>query len=121
MRRALRIDRQAPLTAIGPITADSSRPEMIAHLRGQGFRIKPARKGKGSVEEGVAFLRSLDIVVHPDCRHTIDELTHYSYAVDRLTGDILPVLEDRHNHVIDALRYALEGIRRADYQLLKLL
>lgn len=104
-----------------PITADSSRPEMIAHLRGQGFRIKPARKGGGSVEEGVAFLRSLDIVVHPDCRHTIDELTHYAYKVDRLTGDVLPVLEDKHNHVIDALRYALEGVRRADYQLLKLL
>lgn len=104
-----------------PITADSSRPEMIAHLRGQGFRIKPARKGRGSVEEGVAFLRSLDIVVHPDCRHAIDELTLYSYAVDRLTGDILPVLEDRQNHVIDALRYALEGVRRADYQLLKLI
>ncbi len=104
-----------------PITADSSRPEMIAHLRGRGFRIRPARKGGGSVEEGVAFLRSLDIVVHPDCRHTIDELTHYSYKVDRLTGDVLPVLEDKHNHVIDALRYALEGVRRADYQLLKLL
>ena len=104
-----------------PITADNSRPEMIAHLRARGFRIKPARKGRGSVEEGVAFLRSLDIVVHPDCRHAIDELTHYSYAVDRTTGDILPVLEDRHNHIIDALRYALEGVRRADYQLLTLL
>lgn len=104
-----------------PITADSSRPEMIAHLRDKGFRIKPARKGRGSVEEGVAFLRSLDIVVHPDCRHAIDELTLYSYQVDRLTGDILPVLEDRQNHVIDALRYALEGVRRADYQLLSLL
>jgi phage terminase large subunit len=104
-----------------PITADSSRPELIAHLRQKGFRIKPARKGANSVEEGVAFLRSLDIVVHPDCRHTIDELTHYSHVVDRLTGDILPKLEDRHNHVIDALRYALEGVRRADYQLLQLL
>ncbi len=104
-----------------PIAADSSRPEMIAHLRAKGYRVKPARKGRGSVEEGVAFLRSLDIVVHPDCRHAIDELTHYSYAVDRLTGEVLPVLQDRHNHVIDALRYALEGVRRADYRLLKLI
>lgn len=104
-----------------PIVADSSRPEMIAHLRRQGFRIRAARKGPGSVEEGVRFLRSLDIVVHPACRHAIDELTHYSHRVDRLTGDVLPVLEDRHNHVIDALRYALEGVPRADYQLLTLL
>ena len=103
-----------------PITADSSRPELIDHLRREGFRMRAARKGKGSVEEGVAFLQSHDIVVHPDCRHAIDELTLYSYRVDALTGDILPVLEDRHNHVIDALRYALEGLRRSDYRLLGL-
>ncbi len=54
----------------------------------------------------MAFLQNHDIVVHPACRHAIDELTLYAYRTDPLTGDILPVLEDRHNHVIDALRYA---------------
>jgi phage terminase large subunit len=101
-----------------PITADSARPELIDALKRDGFRIKPARKGKGSVEEGVAFLQSHDIVVHPACRHAIDELTLYSYKIDSHTGDILPVLEDRHNHVIDALRYGLEALRRSDYRLL---
>ena len=104
-----------------PITADSARPELIDALRREGFRLKPARKGQGSVEEGVAFLQAHDIVVHPNCRHAIDELTLYSYKVDALTGDILPVLEDRHNHVIDALRYALEAVRRSDYRLLNLI
>ena len=101
-----------------PITADSARPELIDHLRREGFRIRPARKGKGSVEEGVAFLQGHDIVVHPDCRHAIDELALYAYRTDPLTGDILPVLEDRNNHVVDALRYALEAVRRSDYRLL---
>ncbi len=101
-----------------PITGDSARPELIDHLRREGFRLKPSMKGKGSVDEGVAFLQGHDIVVHPECRHAIDELTLYSYRTDPLTGDILPVLEDRHNHVIDALRYALEAVRRADYRLL---
>ncbi len=104
--------------AAWPITADSARPELIDHLRREGFRIKPARKGKGSVEEGVAFLQNHDIVVHPACRHAIDELTLYAYRTDPLTGDILPVLEDRHNHVIDALRYALEAVRGSGYRLL---
>ena len=107
-------------TAAWPITADSARPELIDALRREGFRIKPARKGKGSVEEGVAFLQSHDIVVHPECRHAIDELALYAYRTDALTGDILPVLEDRHNHVIDALRYGLEALRRSDYRLLSL-
>ncbi len=106
--------------ALWPIMADSARPELIDAMRRDGFRIKPARKGKGSVEEGVAFLQSHDIVVHPECRHAIDELTLYSYRTDPLTGDILPVLEDRHNHVIDALRYAVEAVRRSNYRLLSL-
>ncbi len=106
------------MTPPGPITADLDGPELIDALKRDGFRIKPARKGKGSVEEGVAFLQSHDIVVHPACRHAIDELTLYSYKTDSHTGDILPVLEDRHNHVIDALRYGHEALRRSDYRLL---
>ena len=82
--------------------------------------MRAARKGKGSLEDGVAFLQAHELVVHPDCRHAIDELTLYAYRTDPLTGDILPVLEDRHNHVIDALRYGLEALRRSDYRLLTL-
>ena len=55
-------------------------------------------------------------MVHPRCQHTIDELTLYSYKTDRDTGSILPVLEDKKNHVIDALRYACEGARRVAKQ-----
>ncbi len=95
-------------------TADSSRPETISYLRNHGFpRIRPAIKGARAVEEGIEFLKSFDIVVHPRCKHLIDELTHYSYKTDPLTGDVLPVLEDKDNHLIDALRYACEGARRA--------
>jgi phage terminase large subunit len=97
-----------------PITADSARPETISHLRKNGFpKIMPAVKGARSLEEGVTWLQSFDIVVHPRCTHTIDELTHYSYKVDNLTDKVLPELSDKDNHVIDALRYACEGARRA--------
>jgi phage terminase large subunit len=96
------------------ITADSSRPETISHLRQHGFpRIQPALKGTRSVEEGVEFLKSYEIIVHPRCTNIIDELTLYSYKTDSLTGQVLPVLADKDNHGIDALRYAVEGARRA--------
>ena len=62
--------------------------------------------------EGVEFLKSYDIVVHPRCKNLINELENYKYKVDPLTGMILPVLADKDNHVIDACRYALEGARR---------
>lgn len=103
-----------------PITADSSRPETIAYMRRHGFpNVSPALKGAGSVEDGIEFMKSYDIVVHPRCRHTSDELTFYSWKTDPLTGDILPVPADKHNHVIDALRYAVEGLRRKTYDLMR--
>ena len=72
-----------------------------------------AVKGAKSLEEGVEFLRSFEIIVHPRCAHTIDELTMYSYKRDPLTNIVVPILEDKNNHVIDSLRYACEGARRA--------
>lgn len=105
---------QVPESEKWPIVADSARPETISHMKNNGFpHIRSAIKGAKSLEEGVEFLKSFDIVVHPRCKHTIDELTMYSYKTDPLTGDIMPLLEDKDNHVIDACRYALEGARRA--------
>ena len=96
------------------ITADSARPETISYMQKHGFpKMGAALKGAKSLEEGVQFLQSYDIVVHPRCKHTIDELTLYSYKTDPLTSVVLPVLNDKDNHVIDALRYANEGARRA--------
>jgi phage terminase large subunit len=94
-----------------PIRADSARPETIDYMKRRGFKVSPAVKGKNSVEEGIEFLKGLDIIVHPRCNHTIDELSRYSWKTDPLSGEILPLIEDKNNHVIDALRYALEGKR----------
>jgi phage terminase large subunit len=95
------------------ITADSARPETISYLARYGFpRLRAAVKGTGSVEEGIAFLKNHDIVVHPRCRHLVDELALFSHRTNPKTGEILTQLEDRENHVIDALRYAVEALRR---------
>jgi phage terminase large subunit len=96
------------------IRADSARPETIDYMRKHGYpKIQAAAKGAGSINEGISFLQSFDIVVHPRCKHLIDELNSYSYKRDKLTDEILPIIEDKNNHVIDALRYACEGIRKA--------
>lgn len=105
---------QVPDSERWPIIADSARPETISHMKKNGFpKMMAATKGQNSLHEGVEWLKSYDIVVHPRCQHTIDELTLYSYKVDAQTQLVLPVLEDKKNHVIDALRYACEGVRRA--------
>ncbi len=94
------------------VTADSARPETISYIQKRGFPlIRPAVKGKGSVEDGIAFLRGFaKIIIHPRCKHTIDEFRTYSYKTDPITGEISNKLEDKNNHLIDSLRYATEHL-----------
>jgi len=94
------------------VRADSARPESISYLKRNGMtRTVGVRKGKGSVEDGIQHLRSYrEIVIHPRCEEVARECRLYSYKVDRLTGDVLPVVVDANNHYIDAVRYALEPL-----------
>ena len=95
------------------ITADSARPDTISYLKRRGFNIRGAKKGKGSIEDGIEFLKSFDeIVVHERCKHVRDELRLYQYKLDRLTGEPTTQIEDKHNHTLDAERYALENVQR---------
>ena len=92
-----------------PMRADSARPETISYMKREGFNIKGCKKYKGSVEDGVEWLRAQDIIVHPRCELVQKELRLYSYQEDK-AGNILPKLEDDHNHCIDAMRYAFEPL-----------
>lgn len=95
------------------IRADSARPETISHMRNNGYpKVIPAKKGAGSVDEGIEFLRGFDIHIHPRCENTIKEFSNYQYKIDPKTQEVLPVLLDKDNHCIDALRYAVEGYTR---------
>lgn len=106
--------KHIPQITMHSVRADSARPESISHLRQNGMPgIIGAKKGKGSVEDGIEYIKHFDrVVIHPDCPQTHQEFRLYSYKVDRLSGDILPVLLDANNHHIDALRYALEPMIR---------
>lgn len=93
-----------------PIKGDCSRPETISYLKRKGFNISAAKKWQGSVEDGIAFLRGFKkIIIHPRCKHTAEEARLYSYKTDRVTGEVLPIIEDKNNHCWDAIRYSLDG------------
>jgi phage terminase large subunit len=99
------------------IRADDSRPETISYLKNHKEnsypRIVAAKKGPGSVEDGISYLRSFEqIVVHPRCVHTDEESRTYKHKVDPLTGDVLPDIVDKNNHCWDSIRYALEPLIR---------
>ena len=96
------------------VRADNARPESISYLQRHGIRrIVSCKKGPGSVQDGIEFIRSFGkVIIHPRCKNTLKEFNLYSYKVDRYSGDILPKIVDADNHAIDAIRYALEPIMK---------
>lgn len=102
--------RTIPQADKWPIKADNARPETISYLKRQGFNISAAEKWNGSVEDGIAHLKGFEqIIIHERCKHTADEFRFYSYKTDRVTGEVLPIILDKFNHCIDAIRYSLDG------------
>ncbi len=97
-----------------PVTCDSSEPKSIAELRRLGVPAYPARKGPDSVLHGIQWLMQHELIVDTRCTQTIRELTQYRWRRDA-RGNALPIPETGDDHLIDALRYALEGDRLAAY------
>jgi phage terminase large subunit len=108
---APKLRRELPGVENGAIRADNSRPETISHVKKEGhLNCVPCDKWKGSVEDGIAFLRSFEkIVIHPRCEHMIDEAKYYRYKTDKLDENIiLTEIVDAWNHGWDAVRYAVD-------------
>lgn len=98
------------------IRADCSRPETIAEMNKRGLMMNSCKKWTGCVEDGIQYLRSfVQIVIHPRCRHMAEEARLYKYKVDQLSGDVLPIIVDKHNHGWDSLRYAHEPMIREEH------
>ena len=92
------------------ITADSAEPKSIDDLRRMGlYKVKPAKKGKDSILNGIQFIQDFKIYVHPKCENTIIELSNYVW--DNKDGVIVNKPVDDYNHLMDALRYSLEDIK----------
>lgn len=106
--------RALPQCTMHTVRCDSARPETIAYLRQNGMPAAiGAKKGPGSVEDGIEFMKGFDeIIIHPRCEYTAEEFVKFSYKIDRLSGDILPKLLEGYDHIIDSIRYALEPIIR---------
>lgn len=92
------------------ITADSAAPKDIDELKALGLtRIRGARKGADSIANGIQFIQNFTIVVHPQCVNFLREIANYTWKVDR-SGTRLNVPIDDDNHLMDAMRYAVESM-----------
>lgn len=89
------------------ITADCAEPKSIDELKGYGMRVRPAQKGKDSVQNGIQWIQELEIIIHPRCVNFITEISNYTWDKDKF-GNTLNIPIDDFNHLMDAMRYALE-------------
>lgn len=92
------------------IIADCAEPKSIDRLKSLGIRhIKAARKGRDSINTGIDFIQGFNIIIHPRCSNFIKEIGNYRWDKDKRTGESINVPVDYDNHLMDAMRYGLEG------------
>lgn len=89
------------------IICDSAEPKSIAELRGYGLRAKAAVKGKDSISHGIQYIQGLTIYIHPRCVNFTTEIQNYTFDKDKFGNAINQPIDD-FNHLMDAMRYALE-------------
>lgn len=95
------------------IIADSAEPKSIDRLYSLGLcHIASAEKGKDSINSGIDLIQGYHIIIHPKCVSFITEISNYSWEKDPLTGKLLNKPGDNLNHLMDAMRYAMETCGR---------
>ena len=89
------------------ITGDSAEPKSIDELKGYGLRIKGAEKGRDSIKNGIQWIQDLEIIIHPRCVNFLTEISNYTWDKDKFDNKLNKPIDD-FNHLMDAMRYALE-------------
>ena len=89
------------------ITADSAEPKSIDELKSLGLRVKAAAKGKDSIQNGIQWIQDLEVIIHPRCVNYLSEISNYTFDTDKFGTKLNKPIDD-FNHLMDAMRYALE-------------
>jgi phage terminase large subunit len=88
------------------IRCDSAEPKSIAELRGYDINALAARKGPGSVNFGIQYIKQFQIIIDRSCQNAINEVQLYQWKKDK-DGEVINTPIDKNNHFMDQVRYAL--------------
>ena len=96
------------------IVADSAEPKSIEELRELGInKIRAAKKGKDSLNNGIQYIQDFKIIIHPKCKNFLNEICNYTWSKDEVGKSINRPI-DKYNHLLDAMRYAIQSINKED-------
>lgn len=92
------------------VIADSAEPKSIDELKLYGVNVIPTVKGRDSVKQGIQYVQDQRISVTKRSINLMKEYRNYLWETDR-DGRILNEPIGVFNHLLDALRYAFDGLR----------
>tara|TARA_Y100000296_G_scaffold28960_1_gene33768 strand:- start:1566 stop:2774 length:1209 start_codon:yes stop_codon:yes gene_type:complete len=86
--------------------ADSAEPKSIDEIRNYGVNITGAKKGQGSVSQGISFVQGQKISVTKRSVNVIKCYRNYLWQTDK-NGKVLNVPEHDFSDPMDAIRYGM--------------
>lgn len=98
------------ISKTSPIYADSAEPKDIKDLQSAGWNIIPARKGPGSVLAGIRYIMKYKVHYVDSSTDIANEIENYKWCLDAQKMP-LDEPEDKNNHLLDALNYAMDYVR----------
>ena len=90
------------------VFADSAEPKSIDEIGSYGVPILGAQKGRGSITQGIQYIQDQRISMTKRSVNLIKEYRNYLWKTDK-NGKIINQPEGGNDHLLDALRYALES------------
>lgn len=93
------------------IYVDSAEPKSWEELRRLGWNVIKAQKGPDSIGSGINFVKQYKVHATEKSVNLWHEYENYHWVLDqekRSTNDA----EDKFNHLMDAIRYAMDKVRK---------
>ena len=92
------------------VIADSAEPKSIDEIRDYGVNIQGAKKGPGSVNQGIQYVQGQSISVTKRSLNTIKAYRNYLWKTDK-DGKILNDPDHYLSDQMDAVRYGMDDLK----------
>lgn len=100
----------------GVIVADSAEPKSIDELQMYGLSVVAAKKGSGSILQGIGYVQEQSISMTKRSVNLIKEYRNYLWQTDK-DGKTINTPEGGFDHALDAVRYKLSSILKPKYEI----